>query len=135
MSARMKQEKMEEPFQYSWHLPVSGMGGIARTAQAPGVQPEEPQEAAASGPPMAVQTASEEYARPAEGTGMSLHIALSRRTLALGGIGAWTIAAAGGSIAMVAAHPSVPLTSLLAVGGVWAALSALIWFLPPKFAV
>jgi hypothetical protein len=57
---------------------------------------------------------------------------VSPSTLKIAGLAGWSIIAGGGMIALLATKSPPPMGNVLALVGVWAALSALIWFVPGK---
>jgi hypothetical protein len=57
---------------------------------------------------------------------------LSASQLRIAGLAGWSIVAGGGAIALLVGPGPILGLRLGAIGGVWAAVSALVWFLPGK---
>jgi hypothetical protein len=121
MSAQSKQKANEERFIYSWYLPVQGGEDPAPAEQAGAVETEEQY---VESPPVTKQSAH----KLSLGAGFNL----SSPHLKLLGLAAWSVIAGGGLIALLITHSPVPVNNVLAICGVWAALSALIWFVPGR---
>jgi hypothetical protein len=132
MSAQSKRKVSEERFSYSWYLPVPGGEGSVTAAATvsqqvpPEVQPVVPQPASAT---------SKGQSRKYGAThlrGLGSQVSISSSMLKIAGIAGWSIAAGVGLIALLATQSPVPMGNVLALCGVWAAISALIWFVPGK---
>ena len=138
MSTRTKPTPQEEErFTYSWYLPVpggKGSGALGPAGPAGGEMglaagAEEVEE---TGPEMGqlVQEVEVPEAKPSRGLGIFKNMSMS--SLRLAGLSGWTVAAAAGMVAMMAFQSPLQLTRVLALVGVWAAISGAIWILPTK---
>jgi len=85
-----------------------------------------------TGPEMGqlVQEVEVPEAKPSRGLGIFKNMSMS--SLRLAGLSGWTVAAAAGMVAMMAFQSPLQLTRVLALVGVWAAISGAIWILPTK---
>ena len=137
MSALTKPKVQEEPFTYSWYLPVPGgkssgaLGGPAGPAGsemelAPGAEEVED-----TGPDRG-QIVQQVEVPNAKSSALGILSNVSMSTLRLAGLAGWTAAAAAGMVAMMAFQAPLALSHVLALVGVWAAISAAVWILPTK---
>ena len=134
MSAQAKRKVGEEPFTYSWYLPVAGGKGSSGTQAAVLLENEaEPeiqgQEMVEPGSEQA-KALSQPEAAAVEQTGGPAH-KVTPTNLRLIALSSWS-AVSGVGMALLVTQSPVHVNNVLALVGVWAALSGLIWYLPGK---
>jgi hypothetical protein len=107
-STKTKQEGEEAQFRYSWYLPV----------------PPASEENAGSAPVDQLEAAE------AEQKGVfGLHLNVPPSILRFAGLSGWNIASGVGIMVLFVFQSPVPVDRVAALGGVWAAVSALVWSL------
>ena len=126
MSSQPKRKQKEELYTYSWYLPVVGdesqdgtkNGGHEASAveQQPEVSPPEP---------------ITSNALPKQ-RGPLMRFKLSTFSVRLVGLTSWTAVAGIGLMILVGSQSPVPIANVAALAGVWAGISALVWFIPGK---
>ena len=136
MSTQTKRKANEERFTYSWYLPVTGSKGSGGSQANVLLEKETDSaakdEAAVESTPNLVQTIEQPEIlalgrRVVPGTRLSV----SPFKLRLVALPSWT-AVAGVGMALLITQSPIPMNSVLALGGVWATISALVWYLPAK---
>jgi hypothetical protein len=140
MTTEGEEKDEKDAFAYSWYLPVKGRK--ARAGAQPSDRPtEEPSE---QGPKPAsevfvepthtlaepAQTQAASSSRPKEAFGPRFKVSSS--LLRIAGLSVWSIISGVGMIALLVTQNPVPLTPVLALVGIWAVVSILIWSLPSK---
>ena len=128
MSTQNKRKASEERYIYSWYLPVPGgekTGAHPMAADTMEIedQPEEPMQVNTEYLPVEQVSSGQKGA-------LDMHLKLSGSSLKLLGLAGWSAVAGGGLIALLATRSSFATDNVIALCGVWAGLSALIWFLP-----
>jgi hypothetical protein len=128
-----KDEK--DPFAYSWYLPT---GAKARAGEHP-LEPSSEQEPEPENEAMVEsgQRVSEPEPRQVaagsrSGGGSGFHLKASASQLRIVGLSVWSVVSGVGMIALLVTQNPIPLTPVMTLGGLWAAVSAIIWFLPSK---
>lgn len=127
MSTETKRKPNEELYTYSWYLPVGGNDGQRDSqggGQGAGVVEQQAETAASES--SASTATPEELGSPGS---RSTHTTYSVRLV---GLVFWSAATGVGLIVLLGTQSPVHMANVGALAGVWAAISALIWFLPGK---
>jgi hypothetical protein len=138
MSSRTRQKAQQEEYTYSWFLPAPGSEHSVQLRDVPQDSAETEQleqgatpEVQGHGDLVAAQ-AGEGRTASTEGSIFSRVKGMGVSQMRVVGLVGWSaVAAAGVAFVLSSSGPSMGL-HLGALGGVWVAASAAIWFLPSK---
>jgi len=115
-------------YSYSWFLPAPGSSVSATTAPI-----HESTAKVVSSEMMAMEERAERWRHQWESRRRPVRSGSwspSPSRLRIGGFAAWNAVAITGAVVMSMRAASIPMTQLGIFGGVWAGISALVWFLP-----
>jgi hypothetical protein len=136
VSTQSKRMVNEERFTYSWYLPVAGGKGSGRTQTAQllekgaeSVKTDEGDVGSAS--MLAQQIYHPKAVAVKHKAAFGSILSISPSKLKLVAFSGWSIISGAGIVLLVTQSP-VLVTHVLALGGVWVTVSALIWYLPGK---
>jgi len=137
MATQSGRKPKSEAFAYSWFMPAPGSEGQKQTQQA-GPMPEPYPDPERLDQPLEIASAVQTRAKnahsrpPNQSSGSSLLSVTNFRQPRFLGILGWSgVAGIGLAEVLIKAGP-FPGIQVGALGGVWLAISALIWFLPSK---
>jgi len=133
MSTAQVRKPKPESYEYSWFLPAGGHNGSAIVHQLPPSELEAASAQVENPEIRAMEARTEQWRHSGATRSRSAQLQpwkLDQARLRLAGVVAWSGMAAIGAILMVARTGPFPGLQVGILGGVWAGISAAIWFVP-----